>query len=411
MADPKYAGLPGIVYDQPDVFETCDLPESEQEYTVNDGDDTSNAVETLHISADEAHSHFKGKVLDGSNVDFSDRISLCHRRGFDARRVEWEVAGEGEEETVTQKYQRLKYEVNHLIEELQAIKGSVPCGDGLVSSVELGKHVEVLHHTLVDLKLEDTLGADIVASISQPQLTLQKKLINLLESFKQTGLVSEKSTSKEKQDGKTSSSDGGNTSVITYELYYAPEHARLNQLANAAMLEKRIDQLESLIGNNPDKLSSLSAWTNHKSVVGAVQVLSARLALLEPAHLDHVEGRLHAVHTRMNSISEKKSAIEDADKQSKVSELYELVKKTEALCSALPEVVNRLVSLEALHEQAMQFSGSLKQLDVAQTRVSAALHSNADLLASVQEKFSQNLDVIHNNVANLDARVQVLQKK
>lgn len=53
-------------------------------------------------------------------------------------------------------------------------------------------------------------------------------------------------------------------------------------------------------------------------MLGAVQVLSARLALLEPAHLDHIEGRLHAIHTRMNSISEKKAAIEDADKQSKV---------------------------------------------------------------------------------------------
>ena len=53
-------------------------------------------------------------------------------------------------------------------------------------------------------------------------------------------------------------------------------------------------------------------------MLGAVQVLSARLALLEPAHLDHIEGRLHSVHTRMNSISEKKAAIEEADKQSKV---------------------------------------------------------------------------------------------
>lgn len=59
----------------------------------------------------------------------------------------------------------------------------------------------------------------------------------------------------------------------------------------------------------------------------------------------------------------------------------------------------------------MQFSGSLKQLDVAQTRLGAALHSNADLLSSVQEKFSQNLEIIHNNITNLDARVQALQKK
>lgn len=407
MADPKYAGLPGIVYDQPDVYETCDLPESEQDFLTGDSSEASNSVEVLHISSGEAHSHFKDKTLDATHVDFSDRISHSRRRGYDARRMEWEVAGEGEEETVMQKYQRLKCEVNQLVDEVEAVKGSVPCGDGSASSVELSKQVEALQNILGDLKLEETLGADIISSISQPQVALQKKLVNLLEGFKKTGLVAEKKSGK--SDG--GPSDGTDSSAITYELYYAPEHARLNQLASAAGLEKRIDRLETLIGSNPDKLSSLSAWTNHKSIVGAVQVLSARLALLEPAHLDHVEGRLHAVHTRMNSISEKKSAIEDADKQNKVTELYELVKKTEALSSAIPEVVDRLVSLEGLHEQAIQFSGSMKQLDVAQTRLSSILHSNADHLSAVQEKFSANLEVIQNNMANLDSRMQALGKK
>ena len=32
MADPKYANLPGIAHDQPDFYETGDLPESEQHY-------------------------------------------------------------------------------------------------------------------------------------------------------------------------------------------------------------------------------------------------------------------------------------------------------------------------------------------------------------------------------------------
>ncbi|KAK4325893.1 hypothetical protein Pmani_003550 [Petrolisthes manimaculis] len=408
MADPKYAALPGIVYDQPDVFETSELPECEQDYTLGEGTDGSTAVETLHISADDAHSQFKGKALDATHVDFSDRITANRRRGYNARRIEWEVAGEGEEETVMQKYQRLQCEVTQLLEEVQALKGeSVGCGDGVASSVELGKQVESLHTTLLDLKLEDTLGAELVAAISDPQLALQKKLINLLESFKQVGLVSEKS---EKNKGETMQ-QAGDGSAILYQLYYAPEHAKLNQLASMATLEKKIDRLENLIGNNPDKLSSLSAWTNHKSVVGSVQVLSARLALLEPAHLDHVEGRLHAIHTRMNSISEKKAAIEDADKQSKVSELYELAKKTEALCSALPEVVNRLKSLEALHNQAMQFSGSLKQLYVTQTRLAATLQSNADLLSGVQEKFTHNLDIIHKNIGSLDTRMQTLSAK
>ncbi|KAK7085465.1 Dynactin subunit 2, partial [Halocaridina rubra] len=395
------------VYDQPDVYETSDLPESDQDYVIGESGDTSNAIEVLHISSGDAYSHFKGKNLDASHVDFSDRISYSRRRGYDARPMEWEVAGQGEEETIMQKYQRLKCEINQLVGEVEAVKGTVQSGDGSVSSVELAKQVETLQCTLGDLKLEETLGADVVSSISEPQIALQKKLVTLLEGFKKTGLVTEKKSGKT-AEGKD---EIGGSSVISYELYYAPQHARLNQLASVASLEKRIDKLEMLIGNNPDKLSSLAAWTNHKSVLGATQVLSARLALLEPSHLDHVEGRLHAVHTRMNSISEKKAVIEDADKQSKVTELYELVKKTEALSSTVPEVVERLVSLEGLHDQALQFNGSIKQLDVAQTRLTSILHSNSDHLAAVQEKFSHNLEIIQNNIANIDNRVKKLEKK
>lgn len=80
---------------------------------------------------------------------------------------------------------------------------------------------------------------------------LSRKLVNLLESFKQTGLVSEKKQSGSKKEALESSTNG---SGIVYELYYAPEHARLNQLASVAELEKRIDRIETLVGNNPDKL-------------------------------------------------------------------------------------------------------------------------------------------------------------
>jgi hypothetical protein len=46
--------------------------------------------------------------------------------------------------------------------------------------------------------------------------------------------------------------------------------------------------------------------TNQKSVFGAVQFLGSRLSLLEPSHLDHVEGRLAALHQKMNAIADKK---------------------------------------------------------------------------------------------------------
>ena len=88
MADPKYANLPGIAHDQPDVFETGDLPESDQHYDDESAEGSSgfidHVVETLHVSASDAMGRFAGKNLDAAGVDFSDRIKGGSRgkRGY-----------------------------------------------------------------------------------------------------------------------------------------------------------------------------------------------------------------------------------------------------------------------------------------------------------------------------------------
>ena len=57
----------------------------------------------------------------------------------------------------------------------------------------------------------------------------------------------------------------------------------------------------------------------------------------------------------MQQVSDKKQQIEDAEKQSKINELYELSKKVDELSTSLPQVVERLVSLKELHEQGNYF--------------------------------------------------------
>ena len=78
MADPKYANLPGLALDQPDVYETSDLPEVDQ---FDDKFVDDDVVETLHITATEAFGKFKSKQLDTKNVDFSDAIKRSKRQG------------------------------------------------------------------------------------------------------------------------------------------------------------------------------------------------------------------------------------------------------------------------------------------------------------------------------------------
>ena len=49
--------------------------------------------------------------------------------------------------------------------------------------------------------------------------------------------------------------------------------------------------------------------TNAKTVTGALGVLSQRMDLLTPGHLDAVEGRLAALTQKMNNIAEAKTKV------------------------------------------------------------------------------------------------------
>ena len=51
---------------------------------------------------------------------------------------------------------------------------------------------------------------------------------------------------------------------------------------------------------------------------GAVALLSARTKLLEPSQIDLVEGRVTALIQKLNQAAEKKDALENAERQTKV---------------------------------------------------------------------------------------------
>ncbi|KAF6769136.1 hypothetical protein AHF37_12834, partial [Paragonimus kellicotti] len=88
-------------------------------------------------------------------------------------------------------------------------------------------------------------------------------------------------------------------------------------------LDRRIQRLEALIGQpDPSKLSALTADTAQLSLMEAATRLSARTALLQPNHLDMIETRLSALQTKLQTITEKRETISDADTQNKVSWFY-----------------------------------------------------------------------------------------
>ena len=402
MADPKYAGLPGIAHDQPDVFETNDLPESDQNFGT-EFDGTSDSVETIQITANEAFGKFKGKNVECDNIDFSDRIRRSKRQGYITWTGDYEIDGSASvgKETPLQKYQRLNCEVRELLDEIETtVKKDGP--ENSKTMAGLARQTAQLQELLMAHKLEDTLGSDLVKRLEDPRSAVKEQLLAQLDALKNSDSSNHPKTIEGTEKVYSSK-------PAMYELLMKPENAKLEEQKKIAEIDMRLKNLEALLVPSSEKISCLATETNQKNVVGSIEVLTSKLSLLEPSHLDHIEGRLASLAQKMNVISEKKSQVEDAEKQNKIAELYDICNKTEANSVALPELVDRLDALQLLHEKALGFSKAMTQLDSVQQKLDENLASNQKLLQDTQAKFSENLSNIQNNFNHIETRLSALK--
>ncbi|XP_033116066.1 dynactin subunit 2-A-like [Anneissia japonica] len=403
MADPKYENLPGID-NQPDVYETNDLPEDDQAKHKPD-ELHSESVEPLEIDTKDAFNRFKEKTLMAGSLDFSDRITQTRRTGYVAPKTEYELAEEGVgKETPLQKFQRLQHEMRELEEEVQQLQKTAKQEKDLagLSPVTLQEQVKGMQEQLSGLHLENILGKDAIMDIGDPQGNLPKKLMSQLETYKKLD-VSKGAKSPPKGQPTV---DGH----VTYELYYKAEQVKYSQASKVTDLEQRIARLEASIGTDPQKLSALTAETASKTLTETVGILQEKLSILEPIQVDHVDARLQSILMRLNQAKDKKRALDDADKDKKISELYDMVEKWNGVADTLPKVVERLRALKVLHEQALQFSQAMTHLDVTQQRISTSLQNQQTLLKELQNSFASNMAAIQSNCKSIDARLQKLKK-
>ncbi|KAH8277847.1 hypothetical protein KR018_008534 [Drosophila ironensis] len=374
MADPKFQNLPGIAYDQPDVYETPDDPEPDtSDYYEEEPE--NEAIERLHISAGAAHKRFSGATLEGS-VDFTDRIGRRRGpRGYDARGSgDYELVGLGERETPVQKCQRLQIEMNELLNEVAALQVDRKIAEEERQSYDaVATVISTAKKVLETLKLEQVLGKE-----QAPDSKQVKALIGQVEEFKQSGVL---------------------TAIPTPGTDFAAT-------ARVASLEQRLSQLEKVVGAQPDKLSRLTAATNTSTVLEAVRQLSTKAALLQPDKLDTIEHRLTALAGKMDAIAEKSSgSAQDAKRDQKVAELYDIAKRTEPVVEILPHVIERMQALEALHKYANNFAKIIAEIEQKQGTITTSLVNNKELLHSVQETFAQNLETINSKVAKVEQRL------
>ena len=334
-------------------------------------------------------------------MDFSDRLRGGKQRlGYVCWSGELELAGQGEQETPLQKYQRLNCEVRELQEELASAKDASESEQGdkkALSSVAV--KVTSLQDELSKLKLEEALGSHLLKDLKDPQGSANAKLLSHLDQLKAT-----------KGDSKSAPDSAGDGKQVTYELLMRPEDSKLATQEKIAAFDKRLEGIEKALGIKNDGMSNLSLETSNKSIFETIDLLSARQALFEPNHLDHIEGRLAALQQKMNAVAEKKSALENHEINGKVGELYDMVQRSEVMAQVLPDVVDRLESLEGLHEQALQFSKALAHLETVQKKLEGDLSTNNEILNVTKEKFAGNIVSIQENFQVVEDRIKKIQK-
>uniref|UniRef100_A0A669EHS6 Dynactin 2 (p50) n=1 Tax=Oreochromis niloticus TaxID=8128 RepID=A0A669EHS6_ORENI len=398
MADPKYANLPGIAFNEPDVYETGDLPEDDQAQFESE-ELCSDSVERIVVNPNAAYDKFKDKHVSTKGLDFSDRISKSRRVGYESG--EFEILGEGcgVKETPQQKYQRLVNEIQELTQEVDTIQAATKESNAeeRLTPVVLAQQAAQLKQQLVSAHLDSLLGPQAHINLADPDGALARRLLTQLEAAKG-------SRGSSAGDSKPTASTKGPDGVVLYELHSRPEQEKFNESAKVKRKERWINVCDEC--THKIKL----AGAQGSSLMDTIELLQARVSALDSATLDQVEARLQSVLGKMNEIAKHKAAIEDAETQNKVSKLYDVVQKWDAMSTSIPQVVQRLVAVKELHEQAMQFGQLLTHLDTTQQMINNSLKDNNTLLTQVQQTMKENLVAIEENFAALDQRMKKLSK-
>eukprot|EP00092_Neocalanus_flemingeri_P013321 GFUD01014360.1.p1 GENE.GFUD01014360.1~~GFUD01014360.1.p1 ORF type:complete len:395 (-),score=120.58 GFUD01014360.1:104-1288(-) len=388
----KVETRPGFAVESVDVYETSDLPEADQ-YLIGQNDETTDSIETLRISANEAFGRFKGAYIDSTAVDFSDKLRNSRRKGYN---VVWTgEPSKEEQETPIKKYQRLNCEVRELLEDINTAKAENDSGIADLTLENMTGQLGLMHKQLLELRLEDVLGEETIHIMTDPQAAARKKLLSQLEQLKTVGA------------GGSSKADAVSPS---YSLYIKHSTSALDEGALLSSLSSRLAVLEATVGFSADQMSILTMETGKKSISQAVQVLSAKTTLMDPSKLDHIEGRLGALQQKLGHLQESSKSILDSDSVAKLDHMLATVERSKPLYASLPEVVVRMESLQNLHQQAAEFSRSLVELETVQSQLSVQLGNNLTLLSSTKEKFTTNLANINQNFSSLFDRIDQLKQ-
>ncbi|XP_068518188.1 dynactin subunit 2-like [Anas acuta] len=198
--------------------------------------------------------------------------------------------------------------------------------------------------------------------------------------------------------------------MVKFEVYWRPGQDQFALNAKIVEVEKRLAQLEATVQCKPISQNLLLVEPMGSSLLETVHILQAKMNVLDEVILDQVEARLKSILGKVKEIAEHEAMVQCANSQSKIHQTYELMQHWDPIASSLPDVLQYLLTLRDLHEEATQVGQVLEDMETMQKEIADALQVNTFLLEVVQKTMKEFLAFVDENVAEIQGSIRNLQK-
>lgn len=327
--------LPGIVTDQPEIFESIPSPT----------DETSAAIVTDDVI--DVNNELLDGTFDLKEIPIKDAFAFFAEREqliaqfFIQRCGEYKIKSDKpDEETDIEKYYRLVSEVTELLNKFKSNKNDQLLDD--VNSEKAGalnntKIVHNLEHLSNQLKVLDFAAHDGSLNKSQSELIdIKSRLENISEPAREDVAATQQHINLQ-SDPKSQLLDD------------------TSKLIRMSALERRINQLEKLLGNNTDSERALLERTKCDNLYEAAERLSSWLSHFKGGNFDKVNKELDYLSRKLDTIQEKQKTADgvqlDPNTKATLDQLCNMVTATDKHRTMVPTIIHRLNTMEELQHK------------------------------------------------------------
>ncbi|KAF8335839.1 uncharacterized protein EI90DRAFT_3152840 [Cantharellus anzutake] len=407
----KYASLPDID-SAPDIYETPDTFSSPREKEEGSDDEAlnprlgrRNIDETT--SKDELD---RSRLPELAEVDQKFRKAEKRRGRFREVYAYPETYGDGASRSPSPSSSRrqtssIQSRLLSLRKELESLESDIS-EQSRASSVTDDHETETLIRGLVEIRERlNGLGDGVRDTRRQPQNLLNKAL----ETAKSLPL---------------SAAIKPETAKIENRL-----EAPFGDVDALSRLDKRLDELESLIGSSNTTLDESSPLP--QPLLPHIARLSNVLTLLtQPRHIDSISRRLKLLQTdleRYSSSSAKRQANGTPAGQTTgpsttpqpgsgaaanaPNDIAVILSRLSPALPTIPHLLTRLRTLSTLHASASGFASSLTSLEEEQKQAQAILGDLEAAVNSLEQSFLVNAERVEGNLKGLSERLEAVQTR